>query len=107
MWPGESPACPVGLGRRRANTLICGQSWSAARGGGLRARWVPAHRPYPDPPLLTEMDWHGNGEAGRLAGEALIRLRPDPALRAAALQAEHEYAAVVAVGSAALEAQLA
>ena len=81
--------------------------WAAARGGGLRARWVPAHRPAPDPPLLSELDWHGNGEADRLAAGALVRLRPDPELRAAAMQAEQLYAAAVAVGSAALEAQLA
>ena len=74
---------------------------------GLRARWVPAHRPAPDPPLLSEMDWLGNGEVDRLAGEALVQLRPDPELRAAAMQAEQRYSAAVAVGSAALEAQLA
>ena len=81
--------------------------WPAVRRGKLQARWVPAHRPAPDPPLLTELDWVGNRAADRLAGEALARLRPDPGLRAAALRAEQQYLAAVAVGSAALEAQLA
>ena len=76
--------------------------WPAARAGKLRARWVPAHRLSPDPPLLSEQDWKGNREADRLAGGTLARLRPDPGLRATALQAEQHYLAAVAVGSAAL-----
>ena len=70
--------------------------WRAARGGGLSTRWVPSHRDRPDPPLLSEADWVGNAEAGRLAGAVLSGLRPEPALRAAVQSA-----------AAALESQLA
>ena len=81
--------------------------WRAAHAGVLVARWVPAHRGRPDPPLLSEADWRGNAEADRRAGDALRAAQPPPHHVAAALDAELHYAAAVAVGSAALEAQLA
>ena len=45
------------------------------------ARWVPSHRPAPDPPELSQLDWHGNRAADGLAGEALRRCGPEPPLR--------------------------
>ena len=81
--------------------------WCAALLGGLDARWVPAHRAGPDPPLLSKGDWVGNAGADKLAGQALLAAQPPYALVAAAEAAEERYHAVVAVGAAALEAQLA
>ena len=81
--------------------------WAAAAQGGLSARWVPAHRDGPGPPLLSLVDWEGNAEAGRLVGVALAAAQPPPQLVATAAAAELAYSAAVAVGAAALEAQLA
>ena len=81
--------------------------WVAGSGGGLVARWVPAHREHPDPPLLSRADWVGNARADRLAGLALMASQPPYALVHAAEEAERHYLAAVAVGAAALEAQLA
>ena len=81
--------------------------WQAARAGVLSARWVPAHRERPEPPLLSAADWRGNAEADRLAGVALRAAQALPATVDAALAAEAMYFAAVHVGAAALEAQLA
>ena len=76
-------------------------------GRGVRAVWVPAHRPAPQPPLLTLADWRGNSRADALATQALASAQPPEALLAAALQADAEYVAAVRVGAAVLEAELA
>ena len=85
--------------------------WEAAihlgGGRGVRAVWVPAHRPAPQPPLLTLADWRGNSRADALATQALASAQPPEALLAAALQADAEYVAAVRVGAAVLEAELA
>ena len=57
--------------------------WSAlasAGGGEVRARWVPAHRPAPLPPLLSDADWQGNAAADRLASAAVAAHAPAPGL---------------------------
>ena len=68
--------------------------WAAAvaLGGGrvALARWVPAHRRAPDPPLLSAGDWAGNARADALATQALARSQPPDVLLAAALAAAHE-----------------
>ena len=61
----------------------------AARSGDLIARWVPAHRDGPGPPLLSHADWLGNAEADRLAGAALLAAQPGAALVAAAEYAKN------------------
>ena len=85
--------------------------WEAAihlgGGRGVRAVWVPAHRPAPQPPLLTLADWRGNSRADALATQALASAQPPEALLAAALQADAEYVVAVRVGTAVLEAELA
>ena len=86
--------------------------WAAASalGGGGRdvtARWVPAHRPAPSPPLLSEDVWVVNAHADRLATQALAECQPPDIILAAALSADMEYRAAAAIGSAALVAHLA
>ena len=97
--------------RRSVPFSTCQDLWAAAvaLGGGREAlaRWVPAHRRAPDPPLLSAGDWAGKARADALATQALARSQPPDVLLAAALAAAHEYRAVVAIGAAALEAQLA
>ena len=48
--------------------------------GRLAVRWVPAHRPAPDPPLLSADDWAGNQRADMAAGAALRTGAPPPDL---------------------------
>jgi hypothetical protein len=55
---------------------------------------------------LCLVDWEENAEAGRLVGVALAAAQPPPQLVVAAAAAELAYSAAVAVGAAALEAQL-
>ena len=76
-------------------------------GTEAHARWVPAHRLAPAPPILTERDWRGNAKADALATQALAAAQPPESLLAAALRADAEYKAAVHVGAAVLEAQLA
>ena len=50
--------------------------WGEGLGDKVWAKWVPAHRRKPDPPVLTALDWVGNAAADRLAGEAADRAAP-------------------------------
>ena len=70
------------------------------KGGGLVARWVPSHRPAPDPREL----WLGNRAADGLAGEALRRWPGAAAARP--LGVARAARAVARVAAAVLEASL-
>jgi hypothetical protein len=107
MLPAASSVSVGGSGRPNGHAGLWHLLWAAAAQGGLSARWVPAHRDGPSPPLLSLVDWEGNAEAGRLVGVALAAAHPPPQLLATAAAAELAYSAAVAVGAAALEAQLA
>jgi len=74
MFRRGSP--PKGLHADLWASLYC-----YGKGGGLVARWVPSHRPAPDPPELSQLDWLGNRAADGLAGEALRLCGPAPPLR--------------------------
>ena len=111
----DSRYVSVGFARLAARTVPPYHShqdlWEAAIflecGTAVQAQWVPARRPGPDPPVLTERDWLGNARADALATQALAAAQPPEILLAAAAQAEKEYLAAVHVGAAVLEAQLA
>ena len=76
----------LGLGHCLRDELH-GDLWEELRlaGGGteVTARWVPAHRARPDPPLLSVEDWAGNAAADALATEELRRLRAEAGNRLA------------------------
>ena len=54
--------------------------WAAAvalaGGREAHARWAPAHRKAPAPPLLSADDWAGNARADELATFALASCQP-------------------------------
>ena len=88
-----------------------GELWAALRdaGGGdeVWARWIPAHREQPDPPLLTEEDWRGNHRADKAAGAAVCAALCDPATAQLAFRRELQAKAVGRVMAAVQVAQLA